>query len=209
MSDFYDHKDDWYRIELNLNEHKDDTIKHITDDERSAWNELIGHDHGDVNMYPRWDRAVEFTPTNSSIHKISGGAFHIFVTVKKVAGVESGDGDYALVGALNQEAIDAPDYDITATAGAESDSIVVIAGYTSDSHNNITQMSNVLKPSKNPLYIRFAAGTYNGVSTFDADNIRCFIVPATSAEVVIERIEATNTYRFSVVSTGDPALILA
>ena len=38
MSDFYDHKDDWYRIELNLNEHKDDTIKHITDDERSAWN---------------------------------------------------------------------------------------------------------------------------------------------------------------------------
>lgn len=46
MSDFYDHKDDWYRIELNLNEHKDDTIKHITDTERSTWNaKSDAHDH--------------------------------------------------------------------------------------------------------------------------------------------------------------------
>lgn len=209
MSDFYNHRDDWYRIELNLNEHKDDTIKHITSEERDSWNELIGHNHDDAIMYPRWDRAVEFTPTNSSIHKISGGAFYVFVTVKKAAGVESGDGDYAIVGALSQEAIDSPDYNITSVAAAESDSIVVIAGFTSGSNNNITQMSNALKPSKNPLYIRFAAGTTSTVSTLDDDNIRCFIVPATSAEVVIEQIEAVNTYRFSVVSTGDPALILA
>ena len=46
MSDFYDHKDDWYRIELNLNEHKDDTIKHITDTERQNWNAKSDtHDH--------------------------------------------------------------------------------------------------------------------------------------------------------------------
>ena len=46
MSDFYDHKDDWYRIELNLNEHKDDTIKHITDTERQNWNDKSdAHDH--------------------------------------------------------------------------------------------------------------------------------------------------------------------
>lgn len=46
MSDFYDHKDDWYRIELNLNEHKDDTIKHITDTERQNWNaKSDAHDH--------------------------------------------------------------------------------------------------------------------------------------------------------------------
>ena len=46
MSDFYDHKDDWYRIELNLNEHKDDTIKHITDAERQNWNaKSDAHDH--------------------------------------------------------------------------------------------------------------------------------------------------------------------
>ena len=38
MSDFYDHRDNWYRIELDLNEHKDDTIKHITDTERQNWN---------------------------------------------------------------------------------------------------------------------------------------------------------------------------
>ena len=209
MSDFYNHKDDWYRIELNLNEHKDDTIKHITSEERNSWNELIGHNHDDTIMYPRWNRAIEFTPTNSSIHKISGGAFYVFVTVKKAAGIESGDGDYSMVGALSQEAIDSPDYSISSVAEAESDSIVVIAGYTSNSQNNITQMSNVLKPSKNPLYIRFAAGTAGGASTFDADNIRCFIVPATSAEVAIEQIEADNTYRFSVVSIGDPSLILA
>lgn len=169
----------------------------------------ISHNHDDAIMYPRWDRAVEFTPTNSSIHKISGGAFYIFITVKKAAGVESGDGDYAMVGALSQEAIDSPDYNITSVAAAESDSVVVIAGYTSNSQNNITQMSNVLKPSKNPLYVRFAAGTTSTVSTLDDDNIRCFIVPATSTEVIIEQIEAANTYRFSVVSIGDPALILA
>lgn len=40
MSDFYNHKDDWYRIELNLNEHKDDTIKHITAEERESWNNV-------------------------------------------------------------------------------------------------------------------------------------------------------------------------
>ena len=46
MSDFYNHKDDWYRIELNLNEHKDDTIKHITDAERQNWNaKSDAHDH--------------------------------------------------------------------------------------------------------------------------------------------------------------------
>ena len=46
MSDFYNHKDDWYRIELNLNEHKDDTIKHITDVERQNWNaKSDAHDH--------------------------------------------------------------------------------------------------------------------------------------------------------------------
>lgn len=38
MGDFYNHKDDWYRIELSLNEHKDDTTKHITDTERRNWN---------------------------------------------------------------------------------------------------------------------------------------------------------------------------
>ncbi len=46
MSDFYDHKDNWYRIELNLNEHKDDTVKHITDTERQNWNaKSDAHDH--------------------------------------------------------------------------------------------------------------------------------------------------------------------
>lgn len=53
MSDFYGHKDDWYRIELDLNEHKDDTIKHITSEERDSWNELIGHNHDD--RYPLLD----------------------------------------------------------------------------------------------------------------------------------------------------------
>ena len=46
MSDFYDHRDNWYRIELDLNEHKDDTIKHITDTERQNWNaKSDAHDH--------------------------------------------------------------------------------------------------------------------------------------------------------------------
>lgn len=46
MSDFYDHRDNWYRIELDLNEHKDDTIKHITSEERNSWNEKSdAHDH--------------------------------------------------------------------------------------------------------------------------------------------------------------------
>lgn len=46
MSDFYDHRDNWYRIELDLNEHKDDTIKHITNTERNTWNaKSDAHDH--------------------------------------------------------------------------------------------------------------------------------------------------------------------
>ena len=46
MSDFYDHRDNWYRIELDLNEHKNDAIKHITNTERQNWNaKSDAHDH--------------------------------------------------------------------------------------------------------------------------------------------------------------------
>ena len=46
MSDFYDHRDNWYRIELDLNEHKNDAVKHITNTERQNWNaKSDAHDH--------------------------------------------------------------------------------------------------------------------------------------------------------------------
>ena len=77
MSDFYNHKDDWYRIELNLNEHKDDTIKHITDAERQNWNAkataadiasvIDTHNTSVAHGYlvPNWSGAVAVTGSDN------------------------------------------------------------------------------------------------------------------------------------------------
>lgn len=46
MSDFYDHKDNWYKIQLDLTEHKDNAVSHITSTERQNWNaKSDAHDH--------------------------------------------------------------------------------------------------------------------------------------------------------------------
>lgn len=46
MSDFYEHKDNWYKIQLDLTEHKDNAVSHITSSERTYWNaKSDAHDH--------------------------------------------------------------------------------------------------------------------------------------------------------------------
>lgn len=76
MSDFYDHRDDWYRIELNLNEHKEDTIKHITDTERQNWNaKSDAHDHPYAPLSHVGDATHVTGTERESWNKVAGASY--------------------------------------------------------------------------------------------------------------------------------------
>lgn len=110
MSDFYNHKDDWYRIELNLNEHKDDTIKHITTEERDSWNAkatasdietaINTHNTSVAHGYlvPNWSGAVAVTGSDNVAQYTAPTHGIIYVTNNMDS--SSGQGDVYVNGML-------------------------------------------------------------------------------------------------------------
>lgn len=194
MSDFYEHKDNWYKIQLDLTEHKDNAVSHITSSERSDWNQAIADiksHRDDVDAHVT-DEEREYWNGKSDAHD------HPYAPLSHV-------GDDTHVSAAEKSKwnsmLSVPDY---AKAEDVLSAYVTGTGYTADSYgyiavqlDNIPGISQGLYISPHDAYvysyeITSDATFQDGITyyTYDVDNN---VYTEASVEIGAE-VPADTTY---------------